>query len=190
MCQIFLVRPGQTDYDCQHRVQGSLDLPLNEDGFREVESLIDCLGDREIDLILTGPSDPSYGTAQILSEKLDVPLKSTELLRNLNQGLWEGLEIDEVRRKFPTIYKHWEDAPNEVLIPNAEPIQEALKRIDKLLKKYARKDRQILIVAQEPLATMFACCAEGRKVSLHHQADTTKRCELQSLHVPGKPAQN
>jgi len=182
MSQIFLVRPGQTDFDCQERVKGSLDLPLNEGGFREVESLLESLGEHEIDLILSGPCDPSHRTAEIIAQKLDVPFKTIEQLRNLNQGLWEGLEIDEVKRKFPTVYKHWEDAPLDVSVPNGEPIQQAIKRVEKILKKYARKDKQLLIVAAEPLATLIECCVEKRKVSLHHQAETTRRCELQELH--------
>tara|TARA_E500000305_G_C3971035_1_gene211947 strand:+ start:343 stop:897 length:555 start_codon:yes stop_codon:yes gene_type:complete len=182
MCKIFLVRPGQTDYDSQHRVQGSLNLPLNEGGFREVETLIESLADQEIDLILSGPNEPSHSTAEIISEKLDVPFKSSELLRNVSQGIWEGLEVDEVKRKFPTVYRHWEDAPLEVAIPNAEPIEAAVKRVTKLMKQYGRKDKQILIVAPEPLATLIACNVEGRKVCLHHQPQDIKRCKLQTLH--------
>ncbi|HCS50828.1 histidine phosphatase family protein [Rubinisphaera sp.] len=182
MCKIFLVRPGQTDYDSQHRVQGSLNLPLNEGGFREVEALIESLADQEIDLILSGPNEPSHSTAEIISEKLDVPFKSSDLLRNVSQGIWEGLEVDEVKRKFPTVYRHWEDAPLEVAIPNAEPIEAAVKRVTKLMKQYGRKDKQILIVAPEPLATLIACNVEGRKVCLHHHPQDIKRCKLQTLH--------
>ena len=33
MLQIVLIRPGSTDYDVQQRIQGSLDIPLNEQGW-------------------------------------------------------------------------------------------------------------------------------------------------------------
>ena len=36
MVQIVLIRPGSTDYDEQGRIQGTLDIPLNEQGTREV----------------------------------------------------------------------------------------------------------------------------------------------------------
>ena len=32
MLQLILIRPGSTDYDVQERIQGSLDMPLNERG--------------------------------------------------------------------------------------------------------------------------------------------------------------
>lgn len=182
MSEILLVRPGQTDFDVQHRVQGSLDLPLNETGYREVEALATELAQMEIDLILSGPNDPSSGTAEILANKLDIPHKTCEGLRNLSQGLWEGLEIDEVKRKFPSVYKHWEDAPTEVSIPNAESASEAKLRIEKVLRKYARKVPRVLIVAADPLATLVACLVEGRKLCLQQPVSKKERCHVQVLN--------
>ncbi|MCA8989562.1 MAG: histidine phosphatase family protein [Planctomycetaceae bacterium] len=188
MSQIILVRPGQTDFDCQHRVQGSLNLPLNESGHREVEQLLAALVDRDISLILSGPCDPSYGTAEILAQKLDVPFKSLEGLRNLGQGLWEGLEVDEVRRKFPTVYRRWEESPADVTIPNAEPIENAIERMEKVLKKYIKKNRNLLIVAGEPMATLIACSVEGHELCLPATCPSTNRCEIQVLQQPAGKA--
>ena len=41
MVQIVLIRPGSTDYDEQGRIQGTLDIPLSEQGTREVERVIE-----------------------------------------------------------------------------------------------------------------------------------------------------
>lgn len=139
---------------------------MNELGYREVEALASDLSTQKIDLILSGPNEPSLGSAEILADRLQVPHKTCEGLRNLDQGLWQGLEVGEVKRKFPSVYRHWEDAPTEVSIPNAEPTQEAARRIEKVLKKYARKAPTVLIVAGEPLAALIACMAEGRRICL------------------------
>ena len=40
MDQILLIRPGTTEYDQQGRVQGTLDIPLCEDGRQEVEAMV------------------------------------------------------------------------------------------------------------------------------------------------------
>ena len=40
MVQIVLIRPGATEYDQQGRVQGTLDIPLCEDGRQEIEVLV------------------------------------------------------------------------------------------------------------------------------------------------------
>ena len=181
MCQILLVRPGQTDFDCQKRVPGNLDLPLNESGQQEVAILASSMQDQPIDLILSGPKNPSLETAKILADSLEVPHKLCEGLKNVSQGLWEGLEVGEVKRKYPTVYKHWEESPIEVSIPNAEPTSDATKRIEKVLKKYEKKYSMILIVAAEPLASLIACIVEGRKLCLTNHGKTADRCQIQEL---------
>ena len=43
MVQIALIRPGTTDYDLQGRIQGRLDIPLNQQGQEQVAQAIECL---------------------------------------------------------------------------------------------------------------------------------------------------
>ncbi len=182
MSKILLVRPGQTDFDAQHRIQGALDLPLNEQGCQEVADLVEKLAQHNIDLILSGPHNPSFGTAEILADRLEIPHKTCEGLRNLKQGLWEGLEVDEVKRMFPSVYRHWEDSPTEVSVPQAEPAQAAAERVEKVLKKYSRKASTVLIVAADPLASLIVCIAEGRKICLQAVTTQKERCYVQPLN--------
>ena len=50
MLRIVLIRPGATDYDCEERIQGALDIPLNRhitlSGFynRSLRNKIDTAG--------------------------------------------------------------------------------------------------------------------------------------------------
>ena len=39
MLQIVLIRPGCTDFEEQGRIQGTLDIPLNEQGRQQVERM-------------------------------------------------------------------------------------------------------------------------------------------------------
>ena len=43
MLRIVLIRPGATDYDCEERIQGALDIPLNRQGLMEVARAVDQL---------------------------------------------------------------------------------------------------------------------------------------------------
>ena len=51
MLRIVLIRPGSTDYDVQERIQGSLDIPLNEQGLAEVAATVEQLRDKGIETI-------------------------------------------------------------------------------------------------------------------------------------------
>ncbi|HEX6984326.1 MAG TPA: histidine phosphatase family protein [Planctomycetaceae bacterium] len=163
MSEVILVRPGHTEFDEQNRIQGLLDLPLSDRGRRHVEGLVDQLRDRDVDVILTDPGEPARTTAEAIGDALDVPVKEAADLRNLDLGLWQGLQLDEVRRKYPKLLKQWHEHPETICPPQGEPVCEAIERIRQALKKPLKKYKRIVIVAADPLATLIAGVIRGTK---------------------------
>jgi probable phosphoglycerate mutase len=161
-----LIRPGCTDFDHQNRIQGSLDLPLNLRGRAEVHDLVDQLQGHPVEMIYTSPAEPAHSTAEAIAGNLGIPVKESEDLRNLNQGLWEGLQIDEIRRKYPKVFKQWEDAPETICPPEGEPIYSAIERVRKVLRKPLKRKLSFAIVASEPLATLISCLVRNCKPEL------------------------
>ena len=49
MLKLILIRTGETEYECQGRVQGTLDIPLSEDGRLQVEKVASELRNTPID---------------------------------------------------------------------------------------------------------------------------------------------
>lgn len=163
MAEIILVRPGHTDFDEQNRIQGLLDLPLSERGRQHIDDVVAHLGLLKINVILCDPGEPAYTTALQLGDALEVPVKEKDALRNLDQGLWQGLQLDEIRRKYPKLLKQWHEHPETICPPQGEPVCEAMRRIAEVLKKPLKKYRRIVIVAADPLATLIAGMLRGVK---------------------------
>ncbi len=161
MSTVVLVRPGCTDFDEQRRLQGSLQLPLNSRGQSQLVSVIEQLKELPIEAVVSGPCEPCLSTAQALAQAIGVKHKDCEDLANFSYGLWQGLNIDEVRRKFPRVFKQWEDAPETVCPPEGETISEVLDRIRDALKKPLRKYGMFAVVASEPLASLISCSLRG-----------------------------
>ncbi|MCE5303644.1 MAG: phosphoglycerate mutase family protein [Planctomycetaceae bacterium] len=156
MLQIVLIRPGSTDYDVQQRIQGSLDIPLNEQGVEEVAQTALGLRDAAIEVVYAPVSQPSQQTAAILAKALGVKQKKIDRLSNFNQGLWQGMLVEEVRHKQPKVYRQWQEQPENVCPPEGEMLSEADDRVRaalvKLLKR--RKERVIGLVLPEPLLSL------------------------------------
>jgi broad specificity phosphatase PhoE len=163
MSEVILVRPGYTEFDEQHRIQGLLDLPLSERGKRHVEDLVEQLRHVEADVILTDPGEPARTTAEAIGESLDVPVKEVAELRNLDLGLWQGLQLDEVRRKYPKLLKQWHEHPETICPPRGEAVCDAMERVRQALKKPLKKYERIVVVAADPLATLIAGVIRGGK---------------------------
>ena len=122
MAKILLIRPGCTDFDEQHRIQGTLDLPLSPRGEEQVARILQDLASSPIDVIYTSPCEPARSTAVALGAERGLTVKEIETLYNLNHGLWQGLKVDEVRRKHPKVFKQWQELP-ETICPSGGEIR-------------------------------------------------------------------
>lgn len=186
MSDVVLIRAGCTDFDEQNRIQGSLDLPLNPRGLEQVEEIVRQLRDVPLEVILSAPGQPARATAIAVGEALGVPVKVQGDLRNLNQGLWQGLQLDDVRRKYPKVFKQWQDSPETICPPEGETVPEALERIRKTLHKPLKRKATIGIVASEPLATLICCMLKDSKPELPGTTCCTERPLVEFVSTNGQ----
>lgn len=161
-----VVRPGETDFDQQSRIQGALGLPLTSAGQVQVNETINRLAGMPLDVVYASPTEPALSTARQLGAALDVPVKELEGLENLSHGLWEGMLLDDVRRKHPRVYKQWRDQPEAICPPEGETCGEAYERVRRALKRPSKRRQSFVVVAPEPLATMVASVLRGGEPSL------------------------
>jgi probable phosphoglycerate mutase len=158
MLKILLIRPGVTEYDQQGRIQGTLDIPLCEDGRREVESMIEQLRLQPIQAIFTSPLQSAQQTAQALGDVLDLKVKALDALQNLDHGLWQGMLVKDVKTKQPKVYRQWQEQPATVCPPQGETIGAAEERLQAAVAKWVKKfksEAMIAAVLPEPLASVL-----------------------------------
>jgi broad specificity phosphatase PhoE len=163
MTQVVLFRPGATVYDEQNRVQGVLDVPLSERGRAEVAQLAAALPETlqgvELTALYCGPGESVIRTAEAVGRALGLRPRRVDELRNLDQGLWQGLQLDEIRRRNNRVFRQWLDDPLTVCPPMGESVEDALERIRAALKPLIKRhqDEAIGLVVGEPLAQLVAC---------------------------------
>jgi probable phosphoglycerate mutase len=158
MVRFVLIRPGTTDFDDQGRIKGNLDIPLNAKGASQVARTAHELADVSIDCIYTSPCQPAEQTARQVAKVLRTKTKRLEQLANLDYGLWEGMRIEDVRRKQPKVYRMWQEHPEAVCPPGGETLTSARGRVQAALEKLIRKHKSgvIAVVAPEPLFSLLA----------------------------------
>jgi broad specificity phosphatase PhoE len=163
MTQVVLIRPGATVYDEQNRVQGILDIPLSERGRAEVALLAEQLAEPhagiELAALYCGPGESVIRTAETVGKALGLRPRRIDDLRNLDQGLWQGLQLDEIKRRNLKVFRQWLDDPVTVCPPKGETIENALERIKQALRPLIRRhhDEAVGLVVGEPIAQLIAC---------------------------------
>jgi probable phosphoglycerate mutase len=215
--ELLLVRPGATEFDEQGRIIGTLDVPLSDLGQQQAKTVCEQSSDLVVKAIYSSPSLAAQQTAKILSERWNRKVKVTEKLRNIDHGLWQGKEIEELRATQPKVARQWEEHPETVCPPEGESVEEVTPRIVKFLRKLEKKHRSgtVVIVVADPLAKVISSLLENRSSGESQnqseenslaQADEsatgtnaevpdcgTKECgraELLTLQLPSPPVQS
>ena len=158
MTQVVLIRSGATVYDEQDRVQGILDVPLSDRGKAEVVQLVQRLSEASLSALYCGPGESVARTADAVGRALRLRPKQLDELRNLDQGLWQGLQLGEIKRRNLKLFRQWQDDPRTICPPQGETVEDALERIQSVLKPLIRRhrDEAFGLVAGEPVAQIIA----------------------------------
>ncbi|WP_237233102.1 histidine phosphatase family protein [Rothia nasisuis] len=104
---IMLIRHGQTDWNKNHLMQGSSDIPLNETGRAQAHQTADSLKARglEFDVIVSSPLSRAKETADIIGAAFGLTVGATyEGLIERGYGEAEGLDISAEARKEPDAF--------------------------------------------------------------------------------------
>ena len=111
MPTLLLVRHGETDWNADGRLQGQTDRPLSEFGRKQARRLADELADEQLEAIYSSDLSRARETAEIVGERVGVPVVLDPELREKNWGTWEGLtavERDRVEFVGETTEEHQE----------------------------------------------------------------------------------
>jgi broad specificity phosphatase PhoE len=163
MAQALLIRSGTTLYDEQNRVQGTLDVPLSERGRAEAarlaESLPAACDATPLRALYCGPGESVVRTAEIVGKALGLRPRRIDDLRNLDQGLWQGLQLEEIKRRNTRLFRQWIEDPMTICPPQGETIEDAMERLKAALKPLFRRHQEETfgLVVGEPLARLVSC---------------------------------
>ena len=186
---LILIRPGRTDFDDQGRIIGTLDIPLNSDGVSEIDVIGKKLLDEDVQIIYHSPCQAAEQTADALAEILDVKSKSDERLRNLDHGLWQGMQIEEVKQHQPKVYRRWQEQPETVCPPEGETLALVTQRVEYVCNRLRKKHKHgsVVIVAPEPYASILAAHLRQQEVGdLWHSESNCEAWECIAITPPDK----
>src|SRR3546814_10221871 len=97
--QFWLIRHGETQWNAERRLQGSLDIPLNTTGIEQAERLGPYLRsplfDTRIDTVVSSDLGRAYDTALAAAGHFQLPIERNQRLRERCYGIYEGQDRSE-----------------------------------------------------------------------------------------------
>lgn len=129
MTTLYLVRHGQTAWNVEGRYQGQLDPPLNALGREQARRAAAELAPIGFDAIYSSDLARARQTAEALAALTGLPVRLEPRLREIDQGEWQGILIDEIRARWPEELAGWERDPWKYHPPGGERVDQVRDRV-------------------------------------------------------------
>jgi len=163
MTRLCLIRHGQTDWNLEGRYQGQSDVPLNEKGLEQAGSLIEKLKDQTFSAIYSSDLLRSIQTAEPIANLLGMDIQIEPRLREINQGDWEGVLVEDIKARYKAIWSQRTVDPANVRPPGGETVREVSTRVYASLDEIARlfPNGRVLIVSHGLSIATAICRDQG-----------------------------
>lgn len=151
---IIFLRHAQTDANIKEKLNGSLDLPLNDTGQKQAREAAEKLRGENFDVVIYGRARRVEQTAQAVLEHLKnkpETLFQADEIREMNFGVFEGMHYREIAEQYPDEWKKYMNDWQTYTFPQGDNISDyyisCRNWIDSVAEKYCKK--KILIVGHK-----------------------------------------
>jgi alpha-ribazole phosphatase/probable phosphoglycerate mutase len=149
MATLLLIRHGQTEWNATGKYTGQSDIPLNDVGRQQARQLAETLRGNPPQVIVSSDLQRARETAVLLAAPFNLPVHTDARLREINQGVWEGMHFNDIKAQYAQAFAAREANPLEVAPPQGETVGQVRDRVLAAITDIAQQYRgkRIAIVA-------------------------------------------
>lgn len=186
--KLYMVRHGETDWNKERRIQGQVDIPLNEFGRHLAKETGKGLSDISFDLCISSPLSRAVETAELILGGRDVPVEKDSRIVEMAFGVWEGGCCSKEGWNLPQEFHDFFEAPERYRAPEGgEDFYMVRRRLEDFLKetcnKASWKDKNILITTHGVALCGLLNIIKGKAVSEYWGAGVHKNCAVTEVEV-------
>jgi broad specificity phosphatase PhoE len=159
MKSLVLIPWAETEWSAAGRVAGGTPLPLTENGRSVARHWAESMAAAGPGTLYSSEEQTSVDVARVIASRTGGTCKIVPDLAEVDVGLWDGLTVEELKRRYPKTFKKWNADPSSVCPPEGEELEHARGRIFRAFEAILRKgDGQCIGVVLGPLAFALARC--------------------------------
>lgn len=181
--KIYMLRHGQTDWNIQRKVQGSSDIPLNEQGRKMAEETAQGLQQIPFDHIFASPLSRARETAEYIGKQIGKPLILDDRLKEIHFGEYEGITEKKLQEMGIAFHDMFFMHPDEFKPGSGgETIQDTVNRAGEFLREKIEplegSAENVLFVSHGELLHAMLVYMLDRPISGLWGEKKTQNCEV------------
>lgn len=126
--RILIVRHGETAWNVDARIQGHLDIPLNDKGRWQAENLAISLAKETIDAIYSSDLSRALDTAKAMARLQGREVKVEPMLRERHFGIFQGRQFKDIEKEMPEQALRWRQRDPDFSPQGGESIRQFYTR--------------------------------------------------------------
>lgn len=185
MTTIHLARHGETDWNRELRWQGHSDVALNERGREQARSLAAFVAGTRFAAVYSSDLRRAAETAEIVAERLRLPVRMDPGLRELDVGSWAGFTLAELEVRVPRAVARWE-RDGEQAWEGGESHDEMAARVLEAIRTIAARhngDAVLVVSHGGPIRALKALAAGFDYPTERFSVAPTDHCEVYVIAV-------
>lgn len=105
--RVLAIRHGETDWNVGTRIQGHLDIGLNDTGRWQAARLAEALADEPLAAVYSSDLSRAFETARAVADRAGLPVRGEPALRERAFGRFQGLTFDQIAQAWPAESERW-----------------------------------------------------------------------------------
>lgn len=175
---VLLLRHGQTDWNLTHRIQGSVDIALNERGLAQARAASAALADAQLTGVISSPLERALITAQLVNARHGHEITTDSRLAERAHGRFEGWTVHEIVAEIqPADVDDFFQHSSEL-----ESWDDVTRRVMQVLQLVATTEGTTLVVSHG--GAIKAAIASIRNVH-HRSLPSLLNCSLTRIRFDG-----
>lgn len=186
--KLYMVRHGETDWNKVRKMQGQVDIPLNEFGRHLAVETGKGLKDISFDLCISSPLSRAKETGELILAGRDVPIYTDERIIEMAFGEWEGRCCSKEGWNLPEEFNRFFDAPDQYRAPEGGEDFSMLKKrtgdfLEELYQRKELEDKTILITTHGAALCGMLNNIKNKPLSEFWGVGVHKNCAVTEVEV-------
>jgi probable phosphoglycerate mutase len=183
--EIYIVRHGETLWNKDKRLQGSVDIELSDYGRQLAGETGAALKNITINKIYSSPLKRAYETALLIRGDRDIDIITDERLKELSFGSFEGQNFSELIKDDSLTFKYFFKKPH-LYVPadNAETLEQLIQRAGEFMQDVIEplaktgNPERVMIVAHGALNKAIMSYIKKHSVEYFWSGGLQKNCNV------------
>ena len=160
------VRHGETAWNVDTRIQGQLDIPLNDTGHWQAAQLGRALADEPVAAVYSSDLSRAWETASAIARPLALPVQPEQRLRERGFGRFEGMRFAEIDRTLPEQASLWRRRDPDFAPEGGENLIAFRQRVEHAAAELAARHvgQLIVLVAHGGVMDILYRAATGQEL--------------------------